>query len=80
MESGDELLAEDWRQINDAGHESQSQAFGRATHDVGAEALLAPSARIRGGVNLVYFPESVISSSGIEILGEDELARWLKKR
>jgi len=76
----DELLAEDWRQINDAGHESQSQAFGRATHDVGAEALLAPSARVRGGVNLTYFPESVVSSSGIEILGEDELARWLKKR
>ena len=76
----DELLAEDWRQINDAGHESQSQAFGRATHDVGAEALLAPSARVRGGINLVYFPESVVSSSGIEILGEDELARWLKKK
>ena len=76
----DELLAEDWRKVNDAGHESQSQAFGRAAHDIGAEALLVPSARVRGGVNLVYFPESVASPSGIEILGEEELARWLKKK
>jgi hypothetical protein len=56
-----ELLAEDWRKVNDAGHESQSQAFGRAAHDAGAEALLAPSARVRGGANLVYFPESAAS-------------------
>ena len=32
-----ELLAEDWRKVNDAGHESQSQAFGRAAHDAGAK-------------------------------------------
>jgi hypothetical protein len=73
-------MAEDWRKVNEAGHESQSQAFGRAAHDVGAEALLAPSARIRGGVNLVYFPESAGSPNAIKILGEDELSRWLKKK
>ncbi|HUA68991.1 MAG TPA: RES family NAD+ phosphorylase [Candidatus Saccharimonadales bacterium] len=76
----DELLAEDWRKINDAGHESQSQAFGRAVHDVGAEALLAPSVRVLGGTNLVHFPGSVASSSSVEIFGEQELQRWLKKR
>lgn len=76
----DELLAEDWRKVNDAGHESQSQAFGRAAHDAGAEALLAPSARVRGGANLVYFPESAASPNVIKILGEDELSRWLKKK
>ncbi len=75
-----ELLAEDWRKVNDAGHESQSQTFGRAAHDAGAEALLVPSARVRGGVNLVYFPESVSSREVVKILGEDELLRWLKKR
>ncbi|HWZ42423.1 MAG TPA: RES family NAD+ phosphorylase [Candidatus Saccharimonadales bacterium] len=74
-----ELLAEDWRKVNDAGHESQSQAFGRAAHDVGAEALLAPSVRVPGGVNLVYFPESVPSGK-VEILGREELERWLRKR
>jgi len=76
----DELLAEDWRKVNDAGHESQSQAFGRAAHDTGAEGLLSPSARVVGGINLVYFPESVVGSGKVEILGRDELERWLKKR
>ncbi len=75
-----ELLAEDWRKVNDAGHESQSQAFGRAAHDVDAEGLLAPSARVPDGLNLVYFPESVLGLGKIEILGRDELERWLKKR
>lgn len=76
----DELLAEDWRKVNDAGYESQTQAFGRAAHDVRAEGLLAPSARVRGAVNLVYFPESVLGSGKVEILGEDDLKRWLKSR
>lgn len=75
-----ELLAEDWRKVNDSGHESQSQALGRAVHDIGAEGLLAPSVRVPGGVNLVYFPESVLGKGKVEILGEAELERWLKKR
>lgn len=76
----DEWLAEEWRKVNDTGHESQSQAFGRAAHDVSAEALLVPSTRVRDGVNLVYFPESVLNPGNVEILGEDELERWLRKR
>lgn len=76
----EELLAEDWRKVNDAGHESQSQAFGRAAHDRGAEGLLTPSARVQDGVNLVYFPESGLGAGKIQILGEEELERWLKKR
>ncbi len=75
-----ELLAEDWRKVNDSGHESQSQALGRAIHDIGAEGLLAPSSRVPGGVNLVYFPESVLGRGKVEILGEAEVERWLKKR
>ena len=76
----EELLAEDWRKVNGAGHESQSQALGRAAHDAGAEGLLVPSARSRGGVNIVYFPDPAVATSTVEILGEDELQRWLKKR
>jgi RES domain-containing protein len=76
----DKLLAEDWHKVNDAGHESQSQAFGRAAHAIGAEALLVPSARIAGGMNLVYFPQSRARGSKVEILGENDLNRWLKKR
>lgn len=73
------LMAEDWRKANDSGCESQTQAFGRAAHDIGAEALLVPSARINGGANLVYFPESILGPGKVDILGQDELKRWLKK-
>lgn len=76
----EELLAEDWRKVNDAGHEALSQALGRAAYACGAEGLLAPSARVAGGINVVYFPDSLAASSAAEILGEDELHRWLKKR
>ena len=75
----EELLAEDWRKVNDAGHEALSQALGRAAHASGAEGLLVPSARVPGGINVVYFPDSLAASSEVEILGEDELTRWLKK-
>ena len=72
-----DMLAEDWRKMNDRGRESLSQVFGRAAHDVGAEALLVPSARVPTGRNLVYFPESLRPGSKIEIMGESELNRWL---
>jgi RES domain-containing protein len=75
-----ELLAEDWRKVNDGGHESQTQAFGRAAHDVGAQAILVPSARVGGGVNLIFFPESVLGRGKVQILGESDLKRWQKAR
>ena len=76
----EELLAEDWRKVNDTSHEAQSQALGRAAHDAGAEGVLAPSARVPGGINIVYFPDSLADRSLVEIFGEQELLRWLKKR
>jgi len=76
----DEFMAEDWRKLNYANQEAQSQAFGRAAHDVGAEALLIPSARVPGGVNLVYFPKSLMARSRVELLGEDDLNRWIRKK
>jgi RES domain-containing protein len=76
----DQLLAEDWRAANDAGHESQTQALGRAAHDLGAEALLAPSARVPGAKNLIYFPDTSTSRATVTILGQAELEKWLKKR
>jgi len=74
------MLAEDWRKVNDSGHESESQALGRAAHDIGAEAILAPSARVAHGVNLIYFPESLLGLGKVEVLGEQDLESWLKKR
>jgi RES domain-containing protein len=76
----DELLGEDWRKINDSGYESESQALGRAIHAVGAEALITPSARVEGVENLVFFPESITRAATVEILGKEELERWLKRR
>jgi RES domain-containing protein len=76
----EELLGEDWRKINDSGYESESQALGRAIHALGAEALITPSARVEGVENLVFFPESIRAAANVEILGKEELDRWLKKR
>jgi len=78
--SVNELLGEDWRKVNDSDYESESQALGRAIHDVGAEALITPSARVEGVENLIFFPESIASLGSVEILGKEELERWLKKR
>lgn len=76
----DRMLSEDWREANDHGSESTTQAFGRAAQLIGTEALLIPSARIKSAANLVYFPDSLLRSSKVEIMGEEELGRWLKKR
>ena len=74
------LLSEDWHEANDAGCESMSQALGRAAHDRGADGLLVPSSRVRGSTNLVFFPESLIDEASAEVLGEEDLERWLKRR
>ena len=76
----DKLLAEDWHKVNYANHEAQSQAFGRAAHDIGAEGLLVPSVRVKGGVYLVYFPQSLSARSKVDLLGEGDLNRWIKKK
>ena len=31
-------------------------------------------------MNLIYFPQSLARGSEVEILGEKDLDRWLKKR
>jgi RES domain-containing protein len=52
-----QMPAEDWRKLQDAGKESLSQALGRAIFDAGMEGLIAPSAQIPSGINIVFFPE-----------------------
>ncbi len=53
----EELKLEDWRTIQARGKESLSQAIGREAFERGSEAMIAPSARVPGGINFVYFPE-----------------------
>ena len=75
-----EALAEDWRTVNDGGSESLGQAMGRASQQLGAEAMMVPSAQVNGGTNIVVFPESLRAQSLIQVIGKEELDKWLKKR
>ena len=52
----DELRVEDWRKLQHEGFESLTQALGRAAFENGVNGMLAPSARVADGVNVVYFP------------------------
>lgn len=58
-----EIMAEDWRRIQGTKTESQSQSLGRAVAAVGFEGMLVPSAVVRNGVNLVYFPDNTVGGS-----------------
>ena len=51
-----ELAAEDWRKLLAAGKESFTQVLGRAVAAAGGSGLLARSAAVRRGVNVVVFP------------------------
>jgi RES domain-containing protein len=51
-----ELRAEEWRKLLAAGKESFTQALGRAVAAADGSGLLARSAAVRQGVNVVIFP------------------------
>jgi RES domain-containing protein len=50
-----ELAAEDWRKLLAAGKESFTQAIGRAVAAAGGSGLLARSATVQRGVNVIIF-------------------------
>ena len=58
------LLGADWEGDNRDGRESLPQAVGRAAQSSACEALLVRSAAGEG-VNLVLFPDSLLSQSRI---------------
>jgi RES domain-containing protein len=70
-------MLEDFSHINDGGFETLCQALGRAARNSGASAILCPSARVAGGVNLVVFPDRVRRDESMQLLGEDELQKYL---
>lgn len=74
------LKAEDWRKINADGHESLTQCVGRAAHMVKTEGLLAPSASVKGGVNLACFLGNLSSGSSLVLHDEAGIAAMLKGR
>jgi len=73
--SSDELRLEDWRKVQEHGDESLSQAIGRACFEEGANGLLVPSARVREGVNVVYFPENQLNKSEAKVCEAEKLDR-----
>lgn len=76
----EELLEEDWENVNNNGVESLSQAFGRVLWELKIEGLRVPSVRDRRGSNLLWFPENLKPDSKISISGESELKRWISKQ
>jgi RES domain-containing protein len=69
-----ELGAEDWRKMLAAGKESFTHAIGRAVAASGGSGLLARSATVRRGVNVIIFPE-VSTSDHLEVVDGRKLEK-----
>lgn len=65
-----ELIACDWESEQLSGCEALTQALGRAALETYAEGLIVPSARLKGGINIVVFPSNL--KSGSTIAAHDE--------
>ncbi len=61
------MLEARWEQENAAGHESISQAVGRAVAAAGFTAMVVPSAAVAGAANLVVFPERLRARDRAEV-------------
>ena len=78
LELSEETLgAEDWRKIQNEGGESLTQMLGRAVFANGGEGLLVPSARVRTGVNVVYFPANKERNSVVQVYEAEKWDRLL---
>jgi RES domain-containing protein len=70
-------MQENFSRINDSGCETLCQALGRAARNSGMSALICPSARVAGGVNLVAFRDRLRTAETLRLLGEEELEKYL---
>jgi RES domain-containing protein len=68
-----ELIEEDWQALQNAGEEAWTQAIGRGCREAGFEALLVPSARHKGGKNIIIFPDRLDADSSLTLLGSEDL-------
>jgi RES domain-containing protein len=57
------MLEEDWEGHQQRGTEALTQAVARLARELGIQALLVPSARLKGKRNLVIFPDKLPSGS-----------------
>jgi len=70
-------MQEDFGRINHDGREALCQALGRAARNLGISAILYPSARVAGGVNLAVFRHRLRKEETLRLLGEEELKKYL---
>jgi len=75
-----DLQAEDWRKINGERHESLTQCVGRAACAAGVEAMLTPSACVKGGVNIAFFPGNKAGGSKVFLYDKDGIKAMLSGR
>jgi RES domain-containing protein len=73
--TNDALKEDDWRNTQERGGESFTQAIGRAVFTNSGEGLLVPSARVAAGVNVVYLPENQRERSRVTVLESEKLQR-----
>ena len=69
--------SEDWRKVQQAGGESDSQALGRAIATAGANGLLARSSAVWAGVNVVVFTDTR-TRDRLSVVEGEKLARLIK--
>ena len=70
------MLTERWREEQTKGCEALTQAIGRLAYDLDVQALLVPSAAMKGGSNLIVFPANLHPpKSWLRIVNRDELPR-----
>ncbi|HWL10406.1 MAG TPA: RES family NAD+ phosphorylase [Planctomicrobium sp.] len=73
--SEDSLMNLDWRKQASQGTIPLPQLLGRAAQLAGLEGLQVPSSAMKGGKNLVIFPENLASSSTFAVDRADELPK-----
>lgn len=75
----DELMAEDWRKLLEAGRESFTQALGRAALQSGTSGMLTRSTASAAGVNGVVFPGNLGKGEVLAVVGGEKLRRLVSK-
>ena len=68
-----EIVSVDWDAEQTAGREPVTQAIARAAFENLAEGLIVPSARLKGGVNIVYYPTHRRDGTVIQTLNQAAL-------
>ena len=70
--SRERMLVDDWAAQQETGREALSQTVARLALEINIQALLVPSARLKGAKNLVVFPDT-LSRGALKIQNVEKL-------